>query len=646
MDAVRHWFQTNQVVVLGLYGQVFVAMGIAIAMQSRKHTQLQFGQHLPWLAAFGLSHGLVEWGFIFIPIQAAYLSPAGVELLRDVQLGLLLFSFICLIHFGFSTAIRTGPLSQPAAIWTLVAILTTISAAVGFHPSDGPVDRTLGIEIWSCYLMAAPGAAAGALGILRGAEEARHLQFPHIARWLRFSAVALAAYSLLVLITPEHHGLLAPWINYRMVLDLVGIPAELWRALVVAAVLVGILRSLSIFDIEIGRRLRDVEQRRLVELERELTCMNQIAASLGRTPDPLDAVQAVLPPVLTLLEATAGQIALPPDEGTPEWRVAAREGPGSGPQDRAEEHFSSVIQEVGLTGKLAFRQLDATQHAIAFPISLGDKIIAVAAVLQERPFRISTREFGLIDNLGGLLGLLLENHRLWAELRRKEADRTRWISRILSAQEEERRRIGLELHDDAVQRLVLLCRRLDGLQENHPSLPATACQEIDRIRKHTEELISSLRDFARGLRPPSLDDLGVVVSLTNLISDLQDRTGIIGRFKVIGKQRPLSSDREEGLFRIAQEAIRNAENHAEARTVHVEMGYGPERVTLRVVDDGRGMPPKLMRSGMGASGRLGLLGIQERAALMDGEFQLHSRPGRGTEISVSIPLVASRAEGL
>lgn len=111
---LRQWFITNQVIVFAVYGQVFFTLGVAIAVQSMKHTRLALGRHLRWLAAFGITHGLVEWGHVFIPIQATYLPGNVILVLHWLKFVLLVVSFVCLLQFGLRAAPNCHPVREKA----------------------------------------------------------------------------------------------------------------------------------------------------------------------------------------------------------------------------------------------------------------------------------------------------------------------------------------------------------------------------------------------------------------------------------------------------------------------------------------------------------------------------------------------------
>lgn len=219
--------------------------------------------------------------------------------------------------------------------------------------------------------------------------------------------------------------------------------------------------------------------------------------------------------------------------------------------------------------------------------------------------------------------------------RNRQQELSSFTAHMLRVQEDERRRIAHELHDETLQGLILLCRRLDAIEEGQP-LPGSAMEGLRGARGATEELIESLRTFTTGLRPPALDDLGVVAAIRRLLDDLGARSSILWELTVSGTARRLTPDAELGLFRIAQEAVRNVERHAEARSVRVEITFSDRSLKLTVEDDGRGfaLPHGLLPPTLG----LGLIGMQERASLLGGRLTVESAPGTGTTVTASIPL--------
>jgi two-component system, NarL family, sensor histidine kinase DegS len=212
-----------------------------------------------------------------------------------------------------------------------------------------------------------------------------------------------------------------------------------------------------------------------------------------------------------------------------------------------------------------------------------------------------------------------------------------YAAHVINVQEEERKRIARDLHDESIQTLALLCRRLDSIESAGQPLPSSVIEELREARKIGDEVVKDLREFARALRPSVLDDLGLVASIRRLLLDYTDRTGIKSQLKLSGEERRLSPDTEIGMFRIAQEAMWNVERHSKATVLLVTMYFNAAQVRMDINDNGTGFNvpalPVLL-----ASGHLGLLGMQERAELLGGKLEIQSSPQKGATISFAIPI--------
>lgn len=214
-----------------------------------------------------------------------------------------------------------------------------------------------------------------------------------------------------------------------------------------------------------------------------------------------------------------------------------------------------------------------------------------------------------------------------------------YARQMLKAQEEERLRVAREVHDGALQSLFLVCQQLDGVEVAVSSESSAVLSErIGRARDLTESTVDELRRLSRALRPSVLDDLGLVPAVRHLVKDLDGRSGIRARFEKRGPHDRLPPDVELCVFRIAQEALRNVEQHAEASNVVAHLGFEPERIRLVVADDGRGLEGITPNTFPVLDGRFGLMGMRERALLLGGTFDLSSVPGRGARVEACIPV--------
>jgi PAS domain S-box-containing protein len=221
-----------------------------------------------------------------------------------------------------------------------------------------------------------------------------------------------------------------------------------------------------------------------------------------------------------------------------------------------------------------------------------------------------------------------------SEERRRLGVKDAYAASVVKAQEEERARIAQELHDEPLQTVVHLYRLLDRLAMA-PDDRAGVRLGLGEARRVAERIAEELRRLARGLRPASLEDLGLVTALGRLVADADGRDALHAHLRVEGEPRRLDPLVELGLFRIAQEAVRNVEKHARAAQVEVGLRFDVEAVELTVVDDGRGLPQAVLADG--EPHRLGLVGMEERAALLGGRFEIESRTLHGTRVRASIP---------
>jgi two-component system sensor histidine kinase UhpB len=210
------------------------------------------------------------------------------------------------------------------------------------------------------------------------------------------------------------------------------------------------------------------------------------------------------------------------------------------------------------------------------------------------------------------------------ESARREATRT-----ALAAQEGERLRVARELHDEIGQTLTAVTIQAESAADGDPALAPAALRRVaDAVRDSLDEV----RRIARELRPEALDDLGLVNALIALCNRIGAQDGPVVRRELQGKLPTLSPDVELVIYRIAQESLTNALRHSGARSVTVSLVADAETVTLRVVDDGKGMPAHL------PPGTAGISGMRERALLVGGRLSIESRPNQGTEVELSVPV--------
>jgi signal transduction histidine kinase len=207
---------------------------------------------------------------------------------------------------------------------------------------------------------------------------------------------------------------------------------------------------------------------------------------------------------------------------------------------------------------------------------------------------------------------------------------------VLRGQEEERQRLSQELHDDPLQTMLHLSRQLDN--STAQPIPKDVADSLDEGRRIALEAAGGLRRLSKGLRPWSLEDLGLPAALRQSAAELQERTGIEVAFSAVGTTRRLDGAVELALFRVAEEALRNVERHAGASQVKMTLKFESKRTLLTVADDGAGFRPQ-EEPGI-LAGSLGLFGMQERCAALGGEARVRSKVGRGTTVRAVMPTTA------
>ena len=208
--------------------------------------------------------------------------------------------------------------------------------------------------------------------------------------------------------------------------------------------------------------------------------------------------------------------------------------------------------------------------------------------------------------------------------------------RILTAQEEERRRIAQDLHDDVNQRLALLMLELQGIDRRLDPLSPNVQEGVRNVLKGLEELSDDVRYMAYRFHPSILDDLGLKAALQRLLDDFSSRSGVKALFVHQPIDHTLDKTAATALYRVVQECLSNIARHAKATRVEVEVTVEDERVAVMVCDDGMGFDQ--MAINRAASG-LGLLNMRERLLAVQGSCEVESSPGKGTTVSMYVPLV-------
>jgi signal transduction histidine kinase len=231
------------------------------------------------------------------------------------------------------------------------------------------------------------------------------------------------------------------------------------------------------------------------------------------------------------------------------------------------------------------------------------------------------------------------------QIRRYQQELQNYIGAITLGQEEERKRVARDLHDETVQALIALNQQVEMIEHRLADDPERAAKRLHRLRPLIGETIAGIRRQIQNLRPLYLEDLGFAPALEMLVQQTANQHGLVGDFEVTGDAEPsLPPAVEISGYRIVQEALRNVANHASASWVHVELICKPDAIVLRIEDDGLGFDALSHPQQLAQAGHYGLLGMGERTRLHGGELQIESRQGEGTTVTVRL-LIATSPHG-
>jgi two-component system, NarL family, sensor kinase len=265
---------------------------------------------------------------------------------------------------------------------------------------------------------------------------------------------------------------------------------------------------------------------------------------------------------------------------------------------------------------------EGLRYHASIPLYARDRKLGVLNVASPEWRRLSPEDMRLLQTVGGMLGVAIERARLYA--RSAEAGAA-----------EERNRLAREIHDTLAQGLAGIALQLEtaeALLEARAG-PEQVAGPVRAALNATRASLEEARRSVQDLRAATLEGRSLVEALQVLAAHRPDEGQPTLNLNVIGTVPPLSSRIEVGLFRVAQEAAANALTHAGATQIGMTLTSSPDRIRLKVEDDGRGFDPTRRQEG-----RFGIVGMSERVRLMDGEFHLDTRPGGGTRIEVVVPL--------
>lgn len=273
------------------------------------------------------------------------------------------------------------------------------------------------------------------------------------------------------------------------------------------------------------------------------------------------------------------------------------------------------------------------RQALCVPIKdQADAVIGFFELHRSTPQSPFTwQDAAFLESLANVTAVSIRNAQLLKALEVRGQEIRALSANHVNRLEEERQHISRELHDEAGQILIGIKLALQVAARQVPDGQTALRSDLDDLREQINQATRRLKDLARWLRPPTLDQLGLEVALRQLASDIKARAGFDVEVRLDTLDSRLPQSWEIALYRVAQEALTNVLRHAEAGSALLELHCDDTRLCLAVRDNGRGFDPAAVAGG------LGLLGMRERAGMLGGALTVDSAPGQGTQIKVEVP---------
>jgi signal transduction histidine kinase len=384
----------------------------------------------------------------------------------------------------------------------------------------------------------------------------------------------------------------------------------------------------------------------LMSRNEELSALNSIATTVSQSLDLKNVLENALLKVLEVTRATTGCVFLREANSD---KLVMMKCVGSSDVFQCGQYGSMascachqvlhsgqmlMVKDISQCPVLGKENVDCF---VCLPLKSKGRALGIInmACSGERSFTES--DFKLLDSIGHHVGLAIENSILYKDAKEKEQIRGQLLSRAIGAQEEERKRIARELHDEYGQTLTGLVMSIESLEVITPSTETRVREKLQHAKALVSRALDDIRKLTLDLRPSTLDNLGLVSTVRSYAQNHLEAQGIHVDFRSKGLRTRLAPPIEIALFRIIQEAIHNIIKYAVAHNVKIQLEAKDGKITAIVEDDGKGFDVEAVLKNKMERQSLGLLGIEERAGLLGGTFSIESQGGKGTRLTVQIP---------
>ena len=393
----------------------------------------------------------------------------------------------------------------------------------------------------------------------------------------------------------------------------------------------------------------------------ELSALLEVSEILSLVPSSVDlqtALDQALERALATTKADAVGILLW-DEEKGEFCYRAHRGLSS----RYVEAMScrpgeGIVGEVARTGEaVSVADISADPRAAHLDLVVAEglkgfasvavrskqRVLGVLNVATRTVHEFSSHDLRMLDGIGGQIATALENVRLNQEIQRRDEMRRELLREVLAMQEEDRRRIARELHDETSQVIASLTANLEAIVGLLPEGGEKAAKLVRKTQGLSVTILDEIQRLIYELRPSLLDDMGLVSAARWLAENNLETAGVAVEFKTVGRARRLPSELEVTLFRVIQEAMNNIIRHAAAKKAKIALYFRKMSIMVQITDDGQGFDVEEAINTKDRPRGLGLLGMRERVELVNGTVNIKSAPGGGgTVVEVRIPIEEDR----
>jgi len=277
------------------------------------------------------------------------------------------------------------------------------------------------------------------------------------------------------------------------------------------------------------------------------------------------------------------------------------------------------------------------QSAMAAPIIFKDTLIGVLTIGRTTTDPFMDEDLELLCMFADHAAIAIQNASLYEELSDRARQMKLLVGKVLRGQDEERRRIAYEVHDGLAQVAAATHQHLEAFASGYRPRSEPSRRALETARRTSQETVREARRIIAGLRPTVLDDLGLASAIRQEVDALRADGIAVTYEENLGSAR-LAQEVETTLFSVGREALTNIRKHAGATRADVRLTRGAVSIEIEIRDWGRGFDPKAARQQPDAGGRVGLRGMEERVAWLNGQLTLESRRGRGSRIRVTVPI--------